>query len=933
MSEVRFGILGPLEVRVDGRPVRLHGPRQERVLAALLLDAGQVTSIDRLVDIVWDTPPASARRQIQDLVARLRRTLVAAGAPDDVIVTHRGGYLLRPPALDYTEFEETVAAARGAVSVDDAAAVELFRRALRLWRGEPLAGLNCPALDGAAAALHERRLAVVEECVEVELSLGRHHELVAELVALVERHPLRETLVALLMRALAAAGRPADASETYRRLRERIAEELGIDPDPRLRRLHEQILRTAADADAPGPASDTAPLAPTTPLPMDVYGFAGRERELAWLDGLPALAGRQPTAVIVAVVSGGAGVGKTTLAVHWAHRVRDRFPDGCLYVDLRGFGPHGAAVTPGAAVRGFLAALGVPPGRFPPTVDAQIALYRSMLAGRRVLLVLDNARDAEQVRPLLPGSPGCVVVVTSRSRLPGLVAGEGARPLPLDLPSVAEAREMLARRLGAARVDAEPEATEKIIDGCGRLPLALAVAAARAAVRPDFPLASVAEEVRDARLDALDTGDPATQVRAVFSWSYRTLSAEAARLFRLLGALRGPAIGLAAVTSLAGLPKSTTRRLLAELTDANLVTEPTPGRYTLHDLMRVYADELGRECDPPREREAALRRLFDHYLNTAAENSLRLDPHSSTAVHRLPCGEAGPAVPSGADDAAAWFRAEHAALIAAVEHAAASGFDDHAWRLARTLITYLDQRGHWHDMVTVLTLAVEATRRMGDDRGLADAHRSLSWIYGRLDRPDTARDHAERALALYGRLGDRIGRAYTHACLSGVFERAGRYRDALAYAERALTLFTEAGARGPRARALATIGWMHARLGDHRTALDYCERGLAEQEEAGDRRGQANTWDSLGYIHHHLGDHRRAVACFTRALDLLGEDGDRLTAAETLLHLGDAHRALGEDGEAARSWRRALDVLEDFGHPDADAARERLASLPSSSTG
>ncbi|WP_206061545.1 AfsR/SARP family transcriptional regulator [Nonomuraea basaltis] len=939
MAAIWFGVLGPLEVRADGRPVRLHGPRQERALAALLLDAGQAVTIDRLLDSVWEDPPATARRQVQDLVTRLRRTLVGVGAADDLIMTVRGGYRLRPApgCLDSRTFDDLVSKGRETAPADAAAAAATFRRALLLWRGEPLTGVGGQRFENAARALQERQMAVWEECLALELSLGRHQEVTAELLALVDRHPFRESLVGLLMRATAEAGRLADALEIYRGLQARLADELGLDPGPELRRQHDALLCSGPGSGEPH-SDTTPPGGPVTDrvaamLPLDAYGFTGRQPELAWLDGVLAGAGRQPTAVVVSAVSGTAGVGKTALAVHWAHRVRDLFPDGQLYVNLRGFDPDGSAMTPAEAVRGFLSALGVAAERVPATVEAQAGLYRSLLAGRRVLIVLDNARDAEQVRPLLPGSSGCVVVVTSRNQLSGLVAAEGALPLPLDLLPAAEARELLARRLGADRVAAEPKAVDEIIARCARLPLALTVVAARAAVQPGFSLASVAGELGapSGHLDAFDVGDTATQVRGVFSWSYRILGEDVARLFRLLGLHRGPDLGVPAAASLAGVPMFRARSLLAELARAHLVTEQVPGRYAFHDLMRAYAGELVHAHEPATERRAALRRLLGHYLHAAEAANRLLNPHRE----RIPLAP----IPSGVvretfgdhHEALAWFATEHAVLLAATEQAAGTGFGTHTWQLAWTLTDFLDRRGYWRDYAAVHATALRAASGEGDQAGQAHARRGLGWACTRLAQYDEAQSHYQRALDLYGRLGDRTGQAHTHGQLSSMFELRGRHQDAHRHARQALDLYRATGNRSGQARALNSIGWFHALLGEYEKALLHCGQALTLYDETEDRHGLATTLDSLGYAHHHLGQWEQAVTCYERSLALARELGHRFHTAETLLHLGDTHQTVGEIGAARLAWGQALTVLDELDHhPDAGLARAKLASLPAS---
>jgi tetratricopeptide (TPR) repeat protein/transcriptional regulator with XRE-family HTH domain len=671
-------------------------------------------------------------------------------------------------------------------------------------------------------------------------------------------------------------------------------------------------------------------------LPTDVGGFAGRTQYLRELDALLAGAGDghgesgRVRGMAISAIVGPPGVGKTALAVHWAHQARDEFPDGQLYVNLRGFDAGGSAMTPAEAVRGFLDAFGIPPQRVPASLAAQAALYRSLLADRRMLVVLDNARDVEQVRLLLPGSPGCLVLVTSRNELSSLVAIEGAHPLTLDLLTTAEARQLLARRLGADRVAAEPHAVNQITASCARLPLALAIVAARASSHRGFFLAALAAELRQARgsLDVFDGGDASTDARAVFTWSYRTLSSEAARLFRLLGLHPGPDISAPAAASLAFLPVDRARRVLAELARASLLVEHTTGRFAFHDLLRAYATELAHSVDTGAVRHSAVHRVLDHYLHTAHSAALLLAPHGNRIIPHSSQPGATPEDLEDRERALAWLIAEHPVLLGAIRQAASMGFEAYTWQLAWTLGEFLDLRGHWHDLVAAQNVALDAARRLADRPGQAHAQQGLARAYERLGRHDDARTHYGHALRLYGELGDHTGQANVHLRLGGVFEReGGRYQEALHHAEQALELFRAAGDRSGQARTLNSVGWDHAQLGDHSRALAYCRQALTLLQEIGDRWGQAATWDSLGYVHHHLGDHGRAVACYQRALDLWREIGDRYNDAATLTRLGDDHHAAGDRTAAHDAWEHALRILDQLGHSDADRVRAKLRQL------
>jgi len=629
-------------------------------------------------------------------------------------------------------------------------------------------------------------------------------------------------------------------------------------------------------------------------------------------------------------VFGAAGMGKTSLAVHWAHRVARHFPDGQLHVNLRGFHPAGPPMDPSEALRRFLDALGVAAGQIPADLDAMAALYRSRLAGRRVLVVLDNAADVAQVRPLLPGMPSCLAVVTSRNQLAGLVAGEGAWPVSLHPLIPTEAKDLLVRRIGAARASAEPAAVAEIVQRCAGLPLALAIFAARVVIGGGHPLQAYADELSPAagRLDALAVGDSGLDLREVFSWSYRALGDLPARLFRLLGTHPGPDISLAAAASLAGQPPPRARAALTELVSASLVLTPIPGRYALHDLVRAYAAELAERTDPAQGAKAASGRMLAHYLHTAYAALLVLNPASSRiTLGPLPPGVT-PEVLADGQRVLAWFTAEHAVLLAVVAQAAATGRDTETWQLAWTLWTYLDRQGHWHDLAAASHAAIAAAGRAADPGGLASAHRMLARAYTRLNRLDEARTQLRHALDFYERAGDRNGQANIHLNAALVWERQDDHRRALDLARTALDLFAADGDRAGQVRARNAVGWYHALLGDFAQTLSYCQEALAD-EALTDRRGRAPIWDSLGYAHHKLGHHAEAVACFRRALDLYRELGDRHVEGLVLMHLAEAQQAGGNTRRARVTWRRALAILTELDPPAADQIRVALAEIDS----
>jgi DNA-binding SARP family transcriptional activator len=615
---MEFCLLGPVLVRYGGAVIPVQAGKQRVVLAALLLNANQTTSLSALAEALWGpVPPPTARVTVQNYVMRLRRVL--ENHSGSRISTQPRGYLIRVDAgeLDVIRFEELLGRARAAArdgSWDQAATQA--RRALALWRGEPLADVDSEVLaDREVPRLEELRLQAVEARIDADLHLGRPSEVIAELRQLVATHPLRECVHGLLMRALYRDGRQAEALAAYQHARQVLVEELGTEPGTGLRELHSQLLTAdpalePAESWVPGSARP-APAGPRQ-LPATVRHFTGRAAELAALTRLLDQAGEEaPGTVVISAIGGTAGVGKTALAVQWAHQIAERFPDGQLYVNLRGYDPA-RSVPATDVLAGFLRALGVPGPDIPAEQDERAARYRSLLAGRRILVILDNAGEAELVRPLLPGNPACTVVVTSRDSLAGLVARDGAVRLDLDLLPEGDAVSLLRALIGG-RVDAEPEAAHVLADRCGRLPLALRVAAELAASRPAAPLAELTAElsVQQKRLDLLDAGgDPATAVRSVFSWSYRHLGAPAARAFRLAGLHPGPDLDSYAAAALTGSTVEQADRVLDVLARAHLILAARPGRYGMHDLLRAYALELAAVHDGEGEQQAALTRLF-----------------------------------------------------------------------------------------------------------------------------------------------------------------------------------------------------------------------------------------------------------------------------------------------------------------------------------
>lgn len=923
-NSVRFALLGPLSVKSDGLEVTVP-PKLRALLASLLVRSGEVISVDELSESIWgDGSPATAQVTLRSYVKRLRRALgPTAGSR---VVTGSYGYAVTvaDDELDLLCFQRLFRAGQDSVHRrmwPEASAA--LTEALALWRGPPMADVPSDLLQTSEAPRMEQlRLRALEWRIEADMQLGRTDDLLPELQDLVAVHPLNEHFYAQLMLVLNRCGRRAEALAAFRQARHVLHDELGVEPGGELQRLQQRVL--AGDQD-PVTAASPAPLARPRQLPATVRQFAGRTAELRILsDLIPDVSATGTTAVITAV-DGTAGIGKTALALYWAHQVADKFPDGQIYINLRGFDPTGSPMRPGQAMRMLLDALGVPAERIPAEPDAQANLYRSLLVGRRLLIVLDNARDADQARMLLPASPSCLALVTSRTQLAGLAVDAGAQVLTLDALSATEATELLAQRLGRRRIEREPVAVAEIIWLCAALPLALSIAAALAAGNPSFPLSVLAADLRDVhgRLDTLDAGSATTSMRAVFSWSYQALSDPAARMFRLLGVHPGPDISLRAAASLAGIMVGDARALLTELTRAHLLTEHLPGRYTFHDLLRGYAVEA---AGPDEDRDQAAGRMFDHYLHSGYTSALLLQPTREPLNLRSTRKGVEPEVYSSYDQALTWFRQEHSVLLGCVRLSREMTFRSHTWQLAWTMVTFFDRYCHWHDLAATQHVALAAAQEAGDRYGQAHSQRNLGRAYSRLRLPRLARRHLRFALRLYRRADDHAGQARTIVDLALVAEQRSEFGQALGYSRRALELFRAIGHRSGQADALNAVGWYCAQLGDYSQARASCGEALALHRDLGDRPGEAGTWDSLGYIHHQLGRAERAIQCYEHALALLEDLGDLYHQAAVLTNMGDALLAADRAGAARDVWQQALAILVDLQHPDADWLGAKLTA-------
>jgi DNA-binding SARP family transcriptional activator/tetratricopeptide (TPR) repeat protein len=918
MPSLTFAVLGPVRAWRGEKELDLGPPKQRALLALLLLHPGHPLSPGEIVGVLWgDDPPDSAINQVHRHVGLLRRIFEAdlkARGASRWLVRGSGGYRLDadPSSVDLGRFRVLRQEAAGLS--DPAAAAEKLLAALDLWRGPIAAGLPDEIRTHPAfVAVEGEYLSAIKSAAELAPSAGREvaDRLLDATREAAARHPLDEMLQARLMLVLAATGKQAEALEVFQVTRQLLADDLGLDPGAELREAHRRVLQQSDAAPAPEPAE--LPVDRPAQLPADLAVFAGRRHELDQFPRLP----DEPRAATVVTIGGMAGVGKTTLAVHWAHRVADRFPDGQLYLDLHGFHPGRAVTSPADALRSVLEALGVPTGRIPASLEAQTALFRSLLARRRVLIVLDNARDSSQVRPLLPGAPGCLTVVTSRHQLYDLVAECGATAITLERLPYADATELLSRRLGADRVALESGASDDIVELAGRLPLTLAMVSARAAMNPRFSLADIAKELASSHgsLDAFVGESSRSDIRSIFDWSYRVLTPPAARLFRLLALHPGPDCSLAAASALAGEPIGRVRQSFGELLRANLVAETEPGRYGTHDLLRAYARELvlGDDTEPAR------RRMRAHYLHSAAAAARMLFPGREEVPLDEPADGSHPATFDTAAEAAAWFDAERPVLIATIKHR-----DPCAWRLATVLELYLDRIGSWLVQREVQTAAWEAA---AEPYALACTERSLGFVEGRLGRWAAADRHMAAALDRFTQLGDGNGQARTHRLMAFLLNRRERHDEALSHYRAAVELYRRTGFASGLASVHNETGWTYILVGRHTRALAECRLALSGHRALGDRNGQAAAWDSMGYAQHHLGQHDEALESFGHALRLYREVYDRYLEADTLIHIGDTHQAAARPAEARLMWEQALRILEDMSHPEADQVRERMRPI------
>jgi DNA-binding SARP family transcriptional activator len=935
-----FTVLGPVRAWQGETELRLGSPQQRAVLAALLVREGAQATIGELIDAVWGSGdiPDSAAQTVRTYVHRLRRVLdPGRPASQSVIASIGDGYALTAATgtLDLGVFRQHVADAQAAANFRDLGRAErLLREALALWHGTALAGIPGEFAETQRIYLGKLRLAALELLMTAQLELGAATEAAAELATITAEHPYDERFRELHMTALYRSGRQAEALAVYQDCQKLLANELGIDPGPALQELHAQVLRGevpaaptqrgggtsgagagagwgaggGSGADSPDDPGAVRPV--PAQLPADHRGFSGRKTELVEaVENLDREAGRAS----VAVITGMAGVGKTTFAVHLAHRFAARYPDGQLYLDLRGFASGAEQVAPEDALRSLLEALDVPAETIPRDLAGRAATFRTLLSGRRILLLLDNAKNAEQVRPLLPGEATSLVLITSRDRLTSLLVTDDADLITLDVLEPAEARTFLIGKLGARRVGAEPEAADEILRRCGRLPLAISLVAARAIVNPGFSLSAIAAELSHGDgLDAFDDLDGA-DVRSVFSWSYNALSPESARLFRVMCPAPWPRYDLTGAASLAGLPVSETRRLIAELSRVNLITEERPGEFAFHDLVRAYGVEKANAGDPQERREALVRAL-NHTLYTARAAVVLLNP-SRREFPLVPLLDDVTVRPIEDRAAAwAWFAAESPMIGTCQRLAAEAGLDEYVGQLAWTVNTYLLRSGQWAAMLSMYERALAAAIRLDDEFLIATASMVAGKTETWLHQYDAADQHLNRAIAGFRAAGRITEEANAIDSLGNLRSFQGRSAEAIVQFQKAVELSSDVSSR---ASALNNLANEYNTTGDYSVAVPICLQAVELWDNAGDQHALANGWDTLGTSHRGLGHYEEAAGCYRQAYESFRELGNRYNEARTLINYAAAVEALGDCRTALGARESAVEILRDLDHPDA----------------
>lgn len=933
---LRFAVLGRVQVWRGGEELDV-GPRQQRQLLALLLvRAGALVEVDEIIEVLWGgQPPTSAANLVHRYVGNLRRLFEPELAPREVgrlLIRAGSAYRLDVDAenLDLARFRRLAREAAAATEQGDpAGALRHYREALSLWHGPCAVGLGdtLAGWPGCVAVNHEH-VELVCAAARTAREVGAGGELLPVVSAVATEHPFNERVQSQFLLLLAATGHQADAVRAYHTVRAGLAEELGIDPGPELRAAYQLVLDQQAGTAQGGSAEQTpersAPPIRFRPdqLPPELTVFAGRDDEIASLESIvDDETGPARTAIVV--IDGMPGMGKTTLAVRWAHELVERFPDGSLYVNLHGFSEQQEQPAVHEVLRGFLVALGVPAEHVPEAEPAASALFRSLLSGKRMVLLLDNARDVEQVRPLLPGRSGCLVIATSRNRLTGLVAQEGARPLTLHSLTPEEGLLALRRRLGSARVAAEPTAADRIVALCGGLPLAIGLVAARAAAHPGFSLSAIANSIAEA--GSLRFGD--TDVGSVFSWSYRQLTPPAARLFRLFPLVPGADLGGDAVASLLGCTPREAQAALNELTRNSLLGEHLPGRYSTHDLIRLYAQHLAVAEDTDEECRRATRRLLDFYVHTAYAAHKALGPNQTWSPPPPAQHEITARPPVDRPTAMAWFLLEYRVFVQAVRIAVDADLPEHAWRLALTMDQFFQRQCLWHEWEATMRVALDATRRSRDLVAEADVTRSLAGATYFQRRYEEALGHLRRTATLYTELGHTTEWAYLENNLGMVRSGMGDHQGAIEHYTAGMRLYHDLQHRKGEASAMYGVARAHSQSGSPERAIALCHEAMRIFEEIDDVTDVGNCWMTLGSAHHALGQLDEAIDSYLHAIECYRKWGDRFEEAQTLSSLAETYVEVGAHDAALAMLRASRAVYEALGLPAAEDVAARISNV------
>lgn len=895
---VELRILGPLELWRDGDRVDIAGVHRQKLLAELAINLGESVPLTRLSEVLWnDTPPATAQQQLQRHVYSLRQELGTA------IVTERGGYrlVLPPENVDAHRFAARVLQARSLRNsglVEEAAA-ELVA-ALALWRGPALNGLK-GALRTEAARLDDQRITVREDWFELQISLGRHADVLAELGEEAEWHPLREKLIGHLMLALYRCGRQVDALAAYQRLRTRLLKEVGLEPGEQLRGLHTAILRQDP---ALNPSSPEWTVQAPACLPMDLPSFVGRADELL------SLTSTAESLIRVAAITGTAGVGKTALAVKWAHAVREDFPDGQLYVDLRGHAPT-PAMAASDALSVFLRALGTAPDRVPDGTDARAALFRSTVDGKRMLVVLDNAASVEQVNALLPGSPDCFVVITSRNALTGLAVHHDARKFDLDVLTDDEAFALLRHVLGESRVDAEPAEAGRLLRQCGNLPLAVRIVAANLANRPRGTIADTLRSLTDAGgLDPFSVeGEPRISVRAALDLSYRAVSPDAQRMLALLGASPLADFDAPAAAALTGMPDARSALpVLSVLESAHLVQQHQPGRYRMHDLIKLYASE-----QPVTGVRDAVGGLLEHYLVHTDAAATKLSPNMRREVRPATITAVAADV-----DVVSWLVAESSNLVAAIDWARDHRHKLLATHLVDALRTFFWMHSLTQDWISTGHLGLAMAQDLGDARLQSAMHRTLGLAYYYFGDHRRAIEHNLDSLALCEALGDTAGAVAMHTNIAMVCNNSGMLAESISHLEEGIAISAREGYAGNESSAHLALSAARGYQGNLRLAVTEAERAFELAQQAGNPSHEAQAQIVHAWALARMGHLRQAETLNAAGRRDHRKNGNRGGELMGLIHLTEQRLAVGD----LRAAQELIEQVLEMGADQSDHVNE-----------